>query len=95
MPISRCPGQDQRFWKPDDVFELPCPHCGQAIEFWKDDPRLKCRSCGETVENPRFDLGCATWCQYADGCLGTVPQPAEDRTVADALVREMRDVLGG
>ena len=77
MPISRCPGQDQRFWKPDDVFESPC------------------RSCGETVENPRFDLGCAMWCQYAEACLGTVSQPAEDRTVADALVREMRDVLGG
>jgi len=94
MPISRCPGQDQRFWTPDDVFELPCPHCGDAIEFWKDDPRLKCRSCGEVVENPRFDLGCAAWCRYAEACLGVVPKPAEDRTLADALVRRMREVFG-
>ena len=23
--MFRCPGQDQRYWKPDDIFEVQCP----------------------------------------------------------------------
>jgi len=59
MPKSNCPGQDMRFWKPEDIFEAPCPHCGIAMEFWKDDMKRKCRSCGKFARNPRLDLGCA------------------------------------
>ncbi|MGB2755966.1 MAG: hypothetical protein WBD75_06130 [Phycisphaerae bacterium] len=70
MPISQCPGQDKRFWKPDDIFESPCPECGAAIEFWKDNVRRRCRGCGATVANPRFDMGCAAWCRFAEQCLG-------------------------
>ena len=73
MPIAQCPGQDKRFWKPDDVFEAPCPHCGATLEFWKDDPRRRCPSCGRTALNPRFTLGCAEWCRYAEACLGRTP----------------------
>ena len=27
-----------RYWKPEDIFTAPCPHCGAEIEFWKDEP---------------------------------------------------------
>jgi endogenous inhibitor of DNA gyrase (YacG/DUF329 family) len=70
MPIDRCPGQDQRFWKPGDIFEAPCPQCGRAVEFWKDDPRRLCPACGTSVANPHHDPGCAAWCKHADECLG-------------------------
>lgn len=76
MPAFRCPGQDTRFWKPEDIFEAQCPHCGASIEFWKDDHRRKCRGCGEDVHNPKLDLGCAKWCEYAEECLGAAI-PAE------------------
>lgn len=68
--MFRCPGQDQRFWKPDDIFEVKCPACGAAVEFWKDDPKVKCRKCDHVVTNPRLDMGCAKWCRYAKECLG-------------------------
>ncbi len=68
--MVKCPGQDQRFWKPGDIFEVRCPGCGQVVEFFKDEPTLKCRKCGYTVANPKIDLVCAEWCQYADHCTG-------------------------
>ena len=68
--MVKCPGQDQRFWKPGDIFEVRCPGCGQVVEFFKDELTLKCRKCGYTVVNPKIDLGCAEWCQYADHCTG-------------------------
>jgi hypothetical protein len=93
MAISQCPGQDKRFWKPGDVFESPCPACGEAIEFWKDDRLRRCRGCGATVANPRFDLGCAKWCKFAEQCLGA-PAAKEVEDVAALLVAEMKQVFG-
>ena len=68
--MVRCPGQDQRFWRPEDIFDARCPGCGQVVEFFKDEPSLKCRKCGYVVANPKINLGCAQWCQYADRCQG-------------------------
>ena len=70
--MPRCPGQDQRFWKPDDIFEVRCPGCDQTVEFFKDEPKLKCCKCGQTVVNPKVDLGCAEWCRYAEQCLDII-----------------------
>jgi len=70
--MVRCPGQDQRFWKPGDIFEVKCPGCGQAVEFFKDEPKLKCRECERIVLNPKINLGCAQWCKYAEQCLGII-----------------------
>ncbi len=68
--MVKCPGQDERFWKPDDIFEVGCPGCGESMEFFKDEPKLKCRNCGRMVVNPKIDLGCAEWCRYAQQCIG-------------------------
>jgi len=94
MGISQCPGQDKRFWKPDDIFESPCPECGAAIEFWKDDVRRRCRGCGATVANPRFDMGCAAWCKFAEQCLGA-SAVGETEDAAGADERRIRHALGG
>lgn len=68
--MPKCPGQDQRFWKPEDIFEKPCPTCGKMVEFWKDDPRRKCPHCHALLVNPKLDFGCAAWCPQAKQCLG-------------------------
>jgi hypothetical protein len=65
-----CPGQDTRYWKPGDIFEAPCPHCGHSVEFFKDESTRKCRGCHRLVTNPRMDFGCAAYCKYAEQCLG-------------------------
>lgn len=65
----RCPGQDMRNWRPGDIFEVACPHCGEKVEFFKDEVKLRCPHCQQTVPNPRLDLGCAAWCAYGSKCL--------------------------
>lgn len=72
MPTMKCPGQDLRYWKPGDIFEEPCPDCGNILEFWKTDIRVRCENCRRLVSNPRFDMGCANWCSYAEECLGDI-----------------------
>lgn len=69
----KCPGQDTRYWKPEDIFETACPACGKALEFFKDDSSRKCKSCGTKVLNPNIDFGCATYCKFADQCLKELP----------------------
>jgi len=94
MPIVRCPGQDKRFWRSEDVFEAPCPHCGESIEFWKDEPRRKCGHCGKVAPNPKLDLGCAEWCKFAKDCLGVQIVPGSNVTVRGMLIEEMKRVFG-
>ncbi len=90
--MVRCPGQDQRFWKPEDIFDVRCPGCGQIVEFFKDEPKLKCRKCGQSVTNPKIDLGCAEWCQYAEQCLGVSPgEPVN--VIRDRLINQMKEVF--
>jgi len=87
MNGPRCPGQDIRRLKPEDVFNVPCPRCKSEVEFFKDDSSLKCPSCGAKVHNPKIDLGCATWCAFAEQCLGETPAGIEslrDRLDANA-----------
>lgn len=69
----QCPGQDSRYWSGEAVFESSCPHCGQAVEFFKDDSQRTCRSCGHKLLNPKMDFGCASYCPYAEQCLGSLP----------------------
>ncbi len=91
--MVRCPGQDQRFWKPEDIFDVKCPGCGKPIEFFKDEPKLKCRNCGQMVVNPKIDLGCAEWCQYAEQCLAaSVKNQAS--IIREKLIEEMKNVFG-
>lgn len=94
MAFTQCPGQDKRFWKPTDVFESPCPRCGHSIEFWKDEPRRRCRGCGQLVANPRFDMGCAKWCKFADACLGQTAGSEGTEALAESLIRDMKRVFG-
>ncbi len=91
--MVKCPGQDQRFWKPEDIFEVQCTGCGHTIEFFKDEPKLKCRKCGQMVTNPKIDLGCAEWCQYGEQCLG-ISATKRVSYMRDMLIDEMKKVFG-
>lgn len=91
--MARCPGQDQRFWKPDDIFEVACPSCGISVEFWKDEPQVKCPDCKHIIVNPKLDLGCAKWCQYAEECLGQFTNP-ENAILSNKLIECLRQIAG-
>lgn len=86
---TKCPGQDTRYWKAEDIHEQPCPFCDESIEFWKTDLRLRCPNCKQKVVNPRFNLGCAQWCAYADQCLRDAARDDGPETPREALDSEL------
>jgi len=95
MADFRCPGQDMRYWKPDDIFILKCPHCDNEIEFFKDEPFRICSACKAEVRNPKINLGCAKWCKFAKECLGPLAdQYTNVASMCDRLIAEMKNVFG-
>ncbi len=93
----KCPGQDMRYWKPGDIFEVDCPHCGKSIEFFKDEATRRCRNCKNLVVNPRMNFGCAAYCQYASQCLGELgPELLAKRNdlLKDRVALEVKRQLG-
>lgn len=70
----KCPGQDPRYWTEDVVSDVPCPNCGRAVEFFRDETSARCPDCGSRFRNPNLDLACAEWCAYAEQCLGYAPE---------------------
>ncbi len=95
----KCPGQDTRFWKPGDIFEVACSQCGHPVEFFKDDAIRRCSRCGQRIQNPKLSLGCAQWCEHAQECLGFDPKnmPAEDPdevSLVDRLIAAMKKEFG-
>ena len=75
----KCPGQDSRFWKDDAVYEARCPQCNESVEFFKDDTARKCPECGHRFVNPEMDFGCAAYCQFAEQCLGALPDEVKEK----------------
>jgi len=93
----QCPGQDSRYWSGEDIYDITCPHCGHTVEFFKDDSQQKCRNCGKRLLNPKMDFGCASYCPYADQCLGAMPPEMlkkRDDLFKDRVAVEMRRYFG-
>ena len=66
--MTKCPGTDIRNWTHEDIFEIQCPNCDNAIEFFKDDPKRLCVECNFMVINPRVKIDCLFWCRHAQKC---------------------------
>jgi hypothetical protein len=96
MEQMKCPGQDTRFWKPGDIFVAECPKCGAEIEFFKDDTRRRCVWCGHLFYNPKIDLGCAEWCQYAEKCVpDLIKEKQAAQTFKELLAARVKAHLKG
>ncbi len=94
MEQLKCPGQDTRFWKPGDIFVAECPKCGAEIEFFKNDTRRRCAWCGHLFYNPKIELGCAEWCQYAEKCVPDLVRAKKAaQTFKDLLGEQVRQYL--
>lgn len=88
--MPRCPGQDMRYWTPEDIFDVNCPYCDYSIEFWRDEPVRVCRACHKEVRNPRIDLGCAKWCKFGDQCLG---RSVSEQFGAEPVVEKLKALV--
>lgn len=89
----KCPGQDMKYWKDDAIFNVDCPKCGAPIEFYKDDTSRKCSGCNHRLVNPKMDFGCASYCQFAEQCLGTLPEEfmgSREDLLKDKVAVEMK-----
>ena len=58
----KCTGNNTHEWGSDEIFDVSCKHCGEAVEFFKDEIVRYCHACGKTVTNDRKDYGCRQWC---------------------------------
>ncbi len=70
----QCPGQDTQYWNQNAIFDTKCPECGHSMEFFKDDATRRCGNCKKKIVNPKMDFGCASYCKFAEQCLGTLPE---------------------
>ena len=89
----KCPGQDSRYWKPGAIFEVKCPKCGHEVEFFKDDASRHCSQCGYRFLNPNMDFGCASYCPYAEQCIGNLPPELiaqKENLLKDRVAIEMK-----
>lgn len=93
----KCPGQDTQYWNTDAIFETECPECGSPMEFFKDDATRRCGNCRKKIVNPRMDFGCASYCKFAEQCLGTLPEDFISRRedlFKDRVAVEMKKYMG-
>lgn len=93
----KCPGQDSRYWKPGAIFEAKCPQCGHPVEFFKDDVSRLCSKCGRRFLNPGLDFGCASYCKYAEQCLGALSPELiaqKESLLKDRVAIEVKRCMG-
>lgn len=90
--MVKCPGQDKRFWKAEDIFEVKCIKCGSSVEFFKDEPELKCHTCGHKIQNPKIDLSCTKWCKFSKQCKGE--NMDELLSMREKLIEKMKEKFG-
>ncbi len=93
----KCPGQDTQYWNEEAIFETECPECGHPMEFFKDDATRRCAGCQKKIVNPKMDFGCAAYCQFAEQCLGTLPEEfvaKRDDLFKDRVAVEMKKYFG-
>lgn len=64
--LDRCPGSS--LLRTPTLEIRKCPQCGEELEIFSNDLKVKCSNCGFVVYN---DIqSCAMWCRHARECLG-------------------------
>lgn len=64
--IFKCPGQDDKNLKSEI---LKCPNCGQEVEIFSDEIKVRCPKCKSLVCQQRLP-SCVDWCKAARECIG-------------------------
>ena len=82
-----------QYWTAEAIYEVDCPECTKAVEFYKDDTTRSCGHCGHRFVNPKMDFGCAAYCKFAEQCIGTLPEEfvgTQDNLLKDKVAVEMK-----
>ena len=75
--ILKCPGQDKRNIKAEEII---CSDCGHKVEIFSDEVKIKCQKCHNLVCRDRLPT-CVDWCKFAKDCLPTGRQALEKRSI--------------
>jgi len=51
--MQRCPEEEEKFLNQDGIYEVDCSGCVEAVEFFAEDEKQKCRKCGLVLVNPK------------------------------------------
>ncbi|MHB8159755.1 MAG: hypothetical protein ACYDGS_04570 [Thermoleophilia bacterium] len=57
----KCPGSDV------EITVMQCPRCGEDVEFFTGESKVKCAGCGNPVT--REKASCIEWCPGAKQCF--------------------------
>jgi hypothetical protein len=71
--MRRCSGNDTQEWGFDSIFDVKCPHCGQLVEFFKDEISRRCPQCRDIVISDRKVYGCSKSCGSESALWGGRP----------------------
>ena len=66
MMLSKCPGQDSRNIRPENI---ACPQCGYAVEIFTDEVKVRCPKCAHIISRQKLP-SCVDWCMHARECVG-------------------------
>ena len=64
--FDRCPGAANLRTPTLEIKK--CPQCGEEIEVFSNDVKVRCPGCGFEVYNDI--VSCVRWCKYARECVG-------------------------
>jgi predicted amidophosphoribosyltransferase len=64
--MAKCPGQDDRFITAEEIL---CPSCESPVEFFSDEQKRRCPTCGTRVTRV-VAPSCVLWCPSAGECVG-------------------------
>lgn len=69
----KCPGSDV------EITVKSCPKCGEEVELFTGESKVKCSSCGTLVH--REKASCIEWCPGAKQCFHHVFEEKEKASV--------------
>ena len=64
--FDKCPGAADL--RRPEIKIKNCPECGEEVELFSTDIKVKCSNCGFLVYTD-FE-SCIKWCKYAKECVG-------------------------
>ncbi len=65
--MGSCPGS--RLFKNPLPEAIQCSGCGEELEIWTDEMKVRCKGCGTITYRDRMP-SCIDWCKDAESCVG-------------------------
>ena len=88
-----CPSCEEMMEVSDIDASMTIEHYDIASKIDECSFEIQCKGCGKQVVNPKMDFGCASYCQYAEQCMGELPPEllaSRDDLLKDRVALKMK-----